>query len=470
MSCAEENCDEFVINTVHQTKIENDISLAKEKELANGREQGINENIEDMGQSFITPRWVLRTKMVNGKKTVKARLCARGFQELLDFCTDSPICSRESVRIAFAIIASNGWTLNSIDVKTAYLQGKLIERTVFIHPPKGAKTSKIWRLHKCIYGLADAPRQWYLRVREELIKLRSRPSDLDAALFCWFSDGTLVGILICFVEGMIWGSTQSFKVNVIDKLCKVSEIGSVNYRIFKYIGIDVKQDPDNSSTVNQNSFANTIQPITIPNERLTNKETKVDQEERKLLREVIGQLNWLAGITRPDISYDVCKTSTKVKDATISDVLNVNKIVKKVKNELWEIHFPCLDPRCFHIRCYSDASFNNLPNGGSQGGHIVFLCDSSNRCCPLTWTSATLKRVVRSTLAVETLSLVDSSETTIYLSKLTGACVNGSNHPMEIRCITDNLSLFETVHSIQYQTDNYVLRFLLYPRCWNAKK
>ena len=108
------------------------------------------------------------------------------------------------------------------------------------------------------------------------IKLRSRPSDLEAALFCWFPDSTLIGILTCFIVDMIWGDTQSFKVNVIDKLCKVFEIGSVNCRIFKYIGIDVKQNPDNSITVNQNSFANTIQPITIPKERLANKETKVD--------------------------------------------------------------------------------------------------------------------------------------------------------------------------------------------------
>ena len=191
----------------------------------------------------------------------------------------------------------------------------------------------------------------------------------------------------------------------------------------------------------------------MPKERLTNKETKVDQEEKKLLRGVIGQLNWLAGITRPNISYNVCEASTKVKDATIADVLNVDKIVRKVKNELSEIHFLCFDPRSLHIRRYSDASFNNLPNGCSQGGHIVFLCGSSDRGCPLTWSSTKMKRVVRSTLAAETLSLVESSETAIYLSKVTGACVNGSNHPMEICSITDNLSLFEAVYTIKPVSD-----------------
>ena len=73
----------------------------------------------------------------------------------------------------------------------------------------------------------------------------------------------------------------------------------------------------------------------------------------------------------------------------------------------------------------------------ARGGHIVFLCDSSDRCCLLTWSSTKLKRVVRSTLAAETLSLVDSSDTAIYLLKLTGACVNDSNYPMKICCITD---------------------------------
>ena len=68
----------------------------------------------------------------------------------------------------------------------------------------------------------------------------------------------------------------------------------------------------------------------------------------------------------------------------------------------------------------------------------------------LTWSSAKLNKVVRSTLAAETLSLVDGSETAIYILKLTGTSVNnGSNHPMEICCITDNMSLFRAVHSIK---------------------
>ena len=42
-----------------------------------------------------------------------------------------------------------------------------MERIVYLHPPKEANTSKVWKLQKCVYGLADASRYWYLRVTEE---------------------------------------------------------------------------------------------------------------------------------------------------------------------------------------------------------------------------------------------------------------------------------------------------------------
>ena len=56
-------------------------------------------------------------------------------------------------------------------------------KTSFKHPPKEANTNKIWKLLKCIYGLADASRYWYLKFREEHIKLGAKPSQLDQGVF-----------------------------------------------------------------------------------------------------------------------------------------------------------------------------------------------------------------------------------------------------------------------------------------------
>ena len=77
---------------------------------------------------------------------MKARLCARGFEEEQFFRTDSPTCSREGIRITLAAIACNGWKLKSLDIKTAFLQGKPMEREVYLKPTKEANSENLWLL------------------------------------------------------------------------------------------------------------------------------------------------------------------------------------------------------------------------------------------------------------------------------------------------------------------------------------
>ena len=79
----------------------------------------------------------------------------------------------------------------------------------------------------------------------------------------------------------------------------------------------------------------------------------------------IGQLNWLATVLHPEISFDVCQASSRVRD-DVSDIIELNKVINKVKKEQAYIHFPKLTLSSVHVRVYSDASFNNLPDGSSQ--------------------------------------------------------------------------------------------------------
>ena len=45
---------------------------------------------------------------------------------------------------------------------------------MYVHHPKEAQTNSVWKLRKCVYGLADPSRYWYLNLREELIKLGAK--------------------------------------------------------------------------------------------------------------------------------------------------------------------------------------------------------------------------------------------------------------------------------------------------------
>ena len=103
-------------------------------------------------------------KIVDEVQVVKARFVAKGFQERNknNLRTDSLTCTKENLRIMFALAATNSWKVKSLDIKSAYLQGKEIERLVYVKPPVQVTRDKLWRLKKAIYGLNDAARLWCL--------------------------------------------------------------------------------------------------------------------------------------------------------------------------------------------------------------------------------------------------------------------------------------------------------------------
>ena len=146
-----------------------EVMKAKEFEVQSWQENDVYEEVEDTGQEFISVRWVITEKLKDGKPVVKARLVAMGFEEdTSDFGKGSPACSKESIRLALALASAFGWECHSLDVKSAYLQGNYIEREVYLHPPPEYYSGQLWRLRKTVYGLCDAARAWYLRVKSQL--------------------------------------------------------------------------------------------------------------------------------------------------------------------------------------------------------------------------------------------------------------------------------------------------------------
>ena len=150
---------------------------------------------------------------------------------------------------------------------------------------------------------------------------------------------------------------------------------------------------DYSICVSQNSYAQSIREIEIDVEKDTH--SCLEPEEIKLLRSVLGQLNWLSNMTRPDISYGVSKLSANVLKSTVADSKEANKLVKYTKGSASQIKFPSLDLDSTQVMVYTDASFNNLGEGGSQGGQIVFLKDKHGNACPISWRSNRVRRVAR---------------------------------------------------------------------------
>ncbi|MCP3661064.1 MAG: hypothetical protein GY696_00990 [Gammaproteobacteria bacterium] len=97
-----------------------------------------------------------RTKTLKGHE-IKARLTARRFQEEDEHPKESPTMQKYSLRTLLAIAAAKGWPIETVDIKSAFLQGSDLTRQVYVKPPKEVnQPDKLWLLIKCLYGLRDA--------------------------------------------------------------------------------------------------------------------------------------------------------------------------------------------------------------------------------------------------------------------------------------------------------------------------
>ena len=88
---------------------------------------------------------------------------------------------------------------------------------MFLRPPRDVcPEDKVWHLRRCIYGLNDAPRSWYNRVKELLLQLGGTISVYDNALFLWHDGrGALMGIMVSHVDDFAFCGNDAFQKSVI---------------------------------------------------------------------------------------------------------------------------------------------------------------------------------------------------------------------------------------------------------------
>ena len=105
-------------------------------------------------------KWVYKVKRDERGAIVKykARLVARGFvqREGIDFEeVFAPVARMESVRLLLAMAAAKDWRVHHLDVKSAFLNGKLAEM-VFVKQAPGftikGTDHKVLKLRKALYG------------------------------------------------------------------------------------------------------------------------------------------------------------------------------------------------------------------------------------------------------------------------------------------------------------------------------
>ncbi|GKB23965.1 retrovirus-related pol polyprotein from transposon TNT 1-94 [Tanacetum coccineum] len=140
---------------------------------------------------LIKLKWInkVKTDEFGGVLKNKAILVAQEFrqEERIDFEESfAPVARIEAIRIFVANAANKNMTIFQMDVKTAFLNGKLKEE-VYVSQPEGFvdqdNLSHVYKLKKALYDLKQAPRAWYDMLSSFLISQDFSKGAVDPTLF-----------------------------------------------------------------------------------------------------------------------------------------------------------------------------------------------------------------------------------------------------------------------------------------------
>ena len=224
------------ILTKAQVKGRKDVEKAMKDEISKFESFEAFKKVKDEGQYAIKTRWVYSEHDDQSKGyKVKSRLCMRGDTEenTEKIRVDSPTAHKDSIKLALSIAANEDFDIISADVKAAFLQGRQLDRNVFVIPPPEANhEGMLWLLQKGAYGLMDGSRLFYLELKEKLEIIGMKVLSGDSALFTMHEKGKLIGLVCIHVDDIFMTGNKTFKEIITKKLTKLFQFSMVEERKF----------------------------------------------------------------------------------------------------------------------------------------------------------------------------------------------------------------------------------------------
>ncbi|GJR05294.1 putative ribonuclease H-like domain-containing protein [Tanacetum coccineum] len=243
----------------------------------------------------IGTKWVFRNKKDERGIVVKnkARLVAQGHtqEEGIDYDeVFAPVARIEAIRLFLAYASFKDFVVYQMDVKSAFLYGK-IEEEVYVCQPPGFEDphfpDKVYKVEKALYGLHQAPRAWYETLSTYLLDNGFHRGQIDKTLFIKRHKDDILLVQV-YVDDIIFGSTKKQMSNEFETLMHNNQD--------KYVAEILKKF----------DFA-LVKTASTPME--TNKALVKDEEAEDvdvhLYRSMIGSLMYLTA-SRPDIMFADC--------------------------------------------------------------------------------------------------------------------------------------------------------------------
>ena len=216
--------------------------------------------------------------------------------------------------------AAQKLAINQIDVKTAFLNGELVEEVYIMPPPGLAVKGRVWRLNKAVYGLKQAANVWYKKWVTVMLGVGLKPSQSDPCLFIGKApDGSPLRVGLYVDDALLFGTGSQVQklVGEIESTFEIKDMGLLTPgKAAKFLGMQVLRytQPERGIFLSQRCYAEEMlalfgmekcKPAKSPmavGVRLEHEGEELPEENEYAA--IVGRLLWLLK-TRPEIAYAV---------------------------------------------------------------------------------------------------------------------------------------------------------------------
>ncbi|KAJ9536512.1 hypothetical protein OSB04_un000306 [Centaurea solstitialis] len=366
-------------------------------------------------------KWVFKKKtdMDGNVHTFKARLVAKGFTQThgIDYEeTFSPVAMLKSIRILMAISAYFNYEIWQMDVKTAFLNGKLTE-DVYMEQPEGfvdpKNPNKVCKLLKSVYGLKQASRSWNLHFDERIKEFGFAKREFEPCVYTKFS-GSIVAFLVLYVDDILLigndvPTLQSVK-SWLSKCFQMKDLGEAAY----ILGIKIYRNRSKRLIgLSQSTYIDKIL-----------KKFRMDESKK-------GFIPMQHGIV-PDVAYSVSVTSRYQQNPGEPHWVAVKNILKYLRRtkDMFLVFGGSEDE--ISVNGYSDASFQTDGDDfRSQSGYVFTLNGGA-----ISWKSSKQDTIADSTTEAEYIVASDAAKEAVWLKNFLSdlRVVTSISRPIDIFC------------------------------------
>jgi hypothetical protein len=328
------------------------------------------------------------------------------------------VVSFRSVRTLLAIAAAEDLDLDQMDVKTAFLYGKLDDEVYMSQPDgvRGDHAGQVLRLNKSIFGLRQSPRVWNSQLNSYLVSLGFKRCVTDPCLYIRRREGRVL-IVAVFVDDIVIASnhvaTKQWLKNRLSAKYQMTDCGELRW----FLGTRVLRDrANNTITLDQSQYIDDVlrrfgmsncHSVSTPAvTRLTSDmcpstESDVRFMNDKPYRQVVGCLMYAMVATRPDIAYavgSVCRFLHNPGPQHWNAVLHILRYLRGHSNLGLSFSGKPSDLRQLHGYCDADWA-GDQDTRRSTTGYIFRLCGAA-----ISWKSRLQKTPALSSTEAEYMS------------------------------------------------------------------